>query len=63
MEHPMKKDNANPQRPRIFRTPHTPPGRPDETRRNVKAIVDRVMDPYGEHAEQKRREERDRGGK
>ncbi len=41
-----------------LRTPHSPPGRPDM---NVKAIVDRVMDPYGEY-EQKRREERDRNG-
>ncbi len=44
-----------------LRTPHTPPGRPEEM--NVKAIVDRLLDPHGEHAEQKRREERDRNGK
>jgi len=53
----------SPKRRGPFRTPHTPPGRPDEMRQHVKAIVDRLLDPHGEHAEQRRQEERDRGGK
>ncbi len=35
---------------------------PTGPRQTPSDIVDRVMDPYGEHAEQKRREERDRNG-